>query len=140
MSANIPTATTTTPDVSKTDGQATPSGDGQGYLSRLQRTATTVTSQGLNYFNKARGGTDGNATPKSPNVDGGGTNPATPKEGDGTAKPTAFERFMSLGKARKDWQVEWPPSHWNGEEDGKKDIVETIHPGKRIHWHSFTCI
>ncbi|KAI0749156.1 hypothetical protein BC629DRAFT_1598940 [Irpex lacteus] len=128
MSTNLSTATTATPDASKTERQATPSGDGQGYLTRLQRTATTVTSHGLNYFNKARGGTDGNATPKSPNVDGSGTNPATPKEDDGVVKPTAFERFMSLGKARKDWEVEWPPSHWNGEEDGKKDVVETIHP------------
>ena len=29
-----------------------------------------------------------------------------------TRQPTAFERFVSLGKARKDWEVEWPPSHW----------------------------
>lgn len=117
MSNNTPKVTTPLIDTPKVDGPATPSGETQGYLSMLQRTATTLTSQGLNYINQARGGA---TTP-----DDRDNSISTTK---GKAGPTAFERFMNLGKTRKDWEIEWPPAHWN-EDSGKKDVVETVHPG-----------
>ena len=116
MSNNTPQVTTPVLDTPKVDEQTT-SGEPQGYLSRLQRTATTLTSQGLNYINQARAG----ATATDDKDD----NASIPK---GKAGPTAFERFMNLGKTRKDWEVEWPPAHWN-EDSRSKDIVETVHPG-----------
>ncbi|KAI0094338.1 hypothetical protein BDY19DRAFT_912293 [Irpex rosettiformis] len=112
MSSNTP----------KAGREATPTGETQGYLSRLQRTASTLTSQGLNYFNQSREG--------NPTTDPSGADLSTPKERGGTTGPTAFERFMSLGKTRKDWEVEWPPSHWNeGESEG---VVETVQPVESI--------
>ncbi|KAI0347665.1 hypothetical protein BDW22DRAFT_1423948 [Trametopsis cervina] len=105
----------------------------QSVLSRLQRTASTLTSQGLSYFNQPRKNTtDGTASPqpKTPKLDGCDTTSTTPKPEDGADKsavPTAFERFMGLGKTRKDWEVEWPPSHWAENREGKQAVLGTVH-------------
>jgi hypothetical protein len=133
MSTSTPATMTSNP----TDPPAASGTESKGYLSRLQRTASTLTSQGISYFNQARAGNttaDDSSTsqsaPRTPKVDGNiNSQPTTPKEGANTAKPTAYERFMSLGKTKKGWEVEWPPSHWGENQEAKQDVVETIQPG-----------
>ncbi|KAI0697603.1 hypothetical protein BC835DRAFT_1519164 [Cytidiella melzeri] len=134
MSTSTPSPSTPAPerDAGKPE---TVHAEPQGYISRLSRSASTMTSQGLSYFNSVRGGgtkQDDNSPAKSrpgtPKADGSSTNPTTSKEGSVAPNTTAFERFMNLGKTRKDWEIEWPPSHWAGDKDGKKDVVETVQP------------
>ncbi|KIP10093.1 hypothetical protein PHLGIDRAFT_115730 [Phlebiopsis gigantea 11061_1 CR5-6] len=45
--------------------------------------------------------------------------PGTPAVGDVIGNPTPFERFLSLGRTRKDSQIQFPPPHWGiGKEQG----------------------
>lgn len=107
------------------NGQA--SSSDEGMLSRFKRTASTLKDQGFNYFttqtqNEAK---QQPTTPDVSNATGSNGPSAKEQEKETAGRPTAFERFMNLGKARKDQQVTFPPPHWeSGEGTEKKDTVQ----------------
>ena len=92
---------------------ATAQADG-GSLSRLGR---QLSQSAKGYFSKRDKG-----TPTTPSQ---ASTPSTPAVGDVIGNPTPLQRFLSVGKTRKDWDVEFPPSHWGtGEQDGGSDAAE----------------
>lgn len=96
---------------------AGPHNDGEGPLARFRRTVTEASESAKNYLGHL-GSSSSTPQPSTPKLEEAPqATPSTPKVGTlrlghASAKPTAFERFMSLGKVRKEWEVEWPPSHW----------------------------
>ena len=82
--------------------------------SSFARFARAVSGHTKSYFgqqpsgNSARPDTSDESQSSGPNAQ-----PSTP-QGDVAKRPTAFERFMSLGKTRKNWEFDFPPSHWMG--------------------------
>jgi hypothetical protein len=54
--------------------------------------------------------------------------PGTPAVGDVVAKLTPFERFLSLGKTRKDGEIEFPPAYWSNENRDSKAANHPISP------------
>ncbi|EKM48254.1 uncharacterized protein PHACADRAFT_203042 [Phanerochaete carnosa HHB-10118-sp] len=49
-------------------------------------------------------------TPTTPSQS---STPGTPAVGDVTGNPTSLQRFLSLGKTRKDGGIEFPPASWD---------------------------
>ena len=94
---------------------AAPQSDAEGAMARLRRTVNEASESAKSYLGQL-GSSSSTSQPTTPKPDENhkttDSKSGIPQPGDGFRKPTAFERFMSLGKARKDWEVEWPPSHW----------------------------
>lgn len=105
---------------------------GEGVLSKFRRTANTVKDQGLSYFSApAQQQGSGQTAASIPGTPNGADGSQTITQG-GSGKPTAFERFMNLGKTRKEWNVAFPPPHWSGaDETAAHETVETEQPGKQ---------
>ena len=82
--------------------------------SAFTRFSRTVSDRAMTYFGQ-HGAGGPSAQPVISKAEDGPANASQPTVPgtDGLSRaPTAFERFMSLGKSRKDWEVEFPPSHW----------------------------
>ncbi|EKM48236.1 uncharacterized protein PHACADRAFT_203068 [Phanerochaete carnosa HHB-10118-sp] len=66
--------------------------------------------------------------------------PGTPAVGDVTGNPTSLQRFLSLGKTRKDGGIEFPPASWDtaqqekpSEADRRSSIVLPDEPASVEH-------
>lgn len=80
--------------------------------SQSESTFARMRRSTVNYFEQLGG--SASRSPAQLSTDGTPPGSDTPATEDVTTKPTAFERFMNLGKVRKDWEVDFPLTHWTG--------------------------
>ena len=96
--------------------QTVSSDPADGALTRFTR---TVSDHAKSYFGQ-RSVSGSVSQPNTPQSTSEHAEPSIPQNEDVSKMPTAFERFMNLGKVRKDWEVEWPPKHWT-QQEGVRD-------------------
>ncbi|KAJ3558549.1 hypothetical protein NM688_g862 [Phlebia brevispora] len=82
-------------------------------FARFRRTVNEVSTNAKNYLGQLGSGSS-SPQPSTSKVDDTtvASRPQTPKVEGGPRKPTAYERFINIGRVRKDWEIEWPPRHW----------------------------
>ena len=115
------------------DGSAVLS-TGEQNVGPLGRFARTLSTTAIGYFSPTKDGDTLSPAPTSRSASA----PRTPAVGDVLTKPTPFQRFLNLGKVRKDWEVEFPPSHWDRPGEGSE--APAPHESPRIGVLDMHCI